>query len=360
MERNFINFIVFVLVFILAYLGMHFYVFFRLSSLLAFKKNIWFYIAMAVLTLSFPLASILERTIDGQIVKIIYTISSVWMGAVTLLLFSLLLFELVNLFFRIDYKITGIIIIAAVALLTVYSVINALFITVKYVEIPMNVGKEITIVQLSDIHLGTIHNSEYLKKIVHRTNSLNPDIVMITGDLVDSSTLLNEELVSPLNQIGAKTFFSTGNHEQYEGVDRVVSLLNKTSVTVLRDKMVVYDGIQIIGIDNPSDLSNKSAFLENLQINKSMPSVLMYHYPNDLKSANKAGINLQLSGHTHNGQIFPFNFIVMIFYPKMKGLYEYNGTYLYVSPGTSTWGPPMRLGSRNEITVIKLNNSSKK
>jgi predicted MPP superfamily phosphohydrolase len=121
--------------------------------------------------------------------------------------------------------------------------------------------------------------------------------------------------------------------------------------------MVEIHGIQIIGVDYSYEKNHLEKVLLQMEIDKSKPSILMYHVPTEIEAANNAGINLQISGHTHKGQLFPFNFLGRIVFPYFNGLYEYNGTSLYVSQGTGTWGPPMRFGSRNEITLIELKKS---
>ncbi|MCX6707718.1 MAG: metallophosphoesterase, partial [Candidatus Woesearchaeota archaeon] len=215
--------------------------------------------------------------------------------------------------------------------------------------------KELRIVQLSDVHLGTIHNKEYLSRIVDKTNKLNPDIVLITGDLFDGGSMLKDDFILPLNGLKAKSFFSMGNHEQYEGIEDVTRILNETNVTILRNEVQKYKGVQIIGIDNPpNEFGGKNDVIQSIKFNKSQPSILMYHPPKSLEEAQQAGVNLQLSGHTHDGQIFPFTLLSMIVYPRVHGLYDYIGTYMYVSPGTGTWGPPLRVGSNSEITLINL------
>ncbi len=349
------GFVVFFAVFILGYFAMNWYVFTRIGGLLEVQATFWFYFVLIAMTLLFPLLSILERFVDGPIIRVIYTGSAVWLGTLFLLLCSLGIYEIVRLFAKIDTKTTGIIILAVVSLLAVFSIVNALFINVKTVDVKIpNLKRNVKIVQLSDIHVGTIHNSEYLSKVVEKTNALRPDIVMITGDLADGSGILTQKGIAPLNKLKAKTFFTMGNHEIYEGIDNVTKLLSKTNLKILRNELVDYNGIQIIGIDNPNQMTGESFSISSIKINKTKPSVLMYHPPSKLNEANRAGVNLQLSGHTHDGQIWPFNYIVQIFFPKIKGLYNYKGTYLYVSPGTGTWGPPFRLGSRSEITLLKL------
>jgi len=351
-----IGFVLFFITFLSIYLGMHLYAFFRLSMLLSIPRNVWFFVVIAVLTISLPLITVVERTIDGKIASILYAITATWMGALFLLVCTLALYELFNIFFKVNQKLAGLVIILFVLVLVGYGIINALFIKVNTVEIPIdNLEKELSIVQLSDIHVGTIHNSGYIRDIVETTNSLNPDIVLITGDFVDGSGKITEKIVAPLNDIKAETFFSMGNHEIYEGIDYVTKLLNDTKVKIIRNKVVTYKGIQIIGIDHPSnEFGRENPVIKKLKFDKDVPSILMYHPPSGVEDAAFAGVSLQLSGHTHNGQVFPFGLITKLVYPMISGLYEHNGMHIHVSPGTGTWGPPMRIGSRSEITLLKL------
>jgi len=173
-------------------------------------------------------------------------------------------------------------------------------------------------------------------------------------DMVDGSAQLHKHTFCALNKIKAPFLFVTGNHETYEGLEEVFRVLNPTNIKMLSNEMFEFNGIQIIGVNYSFDQDHLKNMLHSLKIEKSKPSILMYHLPQGLDVANEAGVDLQLSGHTHNGQIFPFSLLVKLLFPYNNGLYEYNGTCLYVSQGTGTWGPPMRLGSKNEITLIKL------
>ncbi|MFC1741134.1 metallophosphoesterase [Nanoarchaeota archaeon] len=349
-------FIIFFGIFFTIYFGMHFYTFMRLSAFLKMHRNLWFYLAMVALTLSFPLMSFMERFIGGQIARVFYALAATWLGAVFLLLVSLAVYEIVRLITKTNDKTAGLVIMLVVLVIVFYGIINAFFIRVNTIEIPIdNLEKETTLVQISDVHLGTIHNSGYMTRIVDKINDINPDMVLITGDFVDGSGKIVEHSVAPLNKLRPKTFFSTGNHEMYEGIDEVIGLLEMTKVEVLRNEVVEYKGIQVIGIDNPArEMRRTNDEISKIKFDKKRPSVLMFHPPQGLEDASRAGVDLQLSGHTHNGQIFPFNLITRIFYPKISGIYMHNDMYLHVSPGTGTWGPPMRFGSRSEITVLNL------
>ncbi len=350
-----IQFVVFLCIFFAVYFGMHLYVFLRLTGMMQIKRTFLLYALIAALALSFPVMSLLERFFAGWINRILYTISATWLGVLWLFLWALLAYEIIRPFADIDQRISGFVIIGIVLILSAVSIANAAFVRVNHVDIPIKDLKgQLSIVQLSDLHMGTIHNSGYLKNIVKMTNELKPDMVMITGDLVDGSSALNAKSFSALKNLKPKTFFSTGNHEEYVDKEKAIGFLKKANITVLMNQMQNYKGTSIIGIDDPGNGMRRDKSIDDFKINSSGPVILMYHRPDSFDDAAKKGVDLQLSGHTHDGQIFPFNLITKIFYPRIKGLYELNNSYLYVSPGTGTWGPPMRLGSRSEITYIRL------
>jgi len=351
-----LSFTIFFSIFFSIYLAMHFYVFWRMSSLLSFGRGWQFYTVMLVLALSFPVTSIIERFVDGQVCRLIYTLAATWLGALFLMFCLLIVYEIVALFVKINPAIAGIAVISLTLILVVYGILNATSLRVNEIDIPVpGLGNETTIVQLSDIHIGTIHNSDYLARVVEKTNSLNPDIVLITGDFVDGTGRIDNHSVAPLKDLKARVFFTTGNHETYEGIGFVTGLLDRVGVKILRNETVDYKGLQIIGIDNPGDsVKDENPALRSIKVDKERPSILMFHPPLGFDDAVNAGVTLQLSGHIHRGQIMPFNLLTHLFYRHVYGLYEKEGTYLYVSPGTGTWGPPMRIGSRNEITLIRL------
>ena len=257
--------------------------------------------------------------------------------------------------FKIPGEIAGIIIVGLTGILSAYSLINSLYLNINEIEIPLNhLKNDMKVVQLSDIHIGSIRNSSYMEKIVEKTNKIEPEIIFITGDMVDGSARLHTNTFDAINKLKAPVFFITGNHETYEGLDEVFRVLRNTHMRVLRDEMVECKDIQIIGVEYSFEVNHMGNVLSRLKINSEKPSILLYHLPRELKAVAKAGIGLQLSGHTHAGQMFPFNYLVRLMFKYMHGIYKYDGTYLHVSPGTGTWGPPMRLGSRCEITVITL------
>lgn len=353
--RTIVQFMAFISVFFLGFLALNYSVFYGIAALFSIPKTTGFYVLLVLVAISYPVGAAIERMVSNLFSRTLYTISSAWMGISLFLIYFMVLYAIIAMFFKISPMTAGIIIIVLTGILSAYSIINSLFLDIKEIEIPIKgLNGDIRAVQLSDIHIGSIRNSGYMERIVDETNKLNPDMVFITGDMVDGSARLHCETFDALNRIKAPVFFVTGNHEIYEGLDEVSRVLEGTKIRVLKNEMVELQGLQIIGVEYSMENGYLQHTLSHIPFEKDKPSVLMYHLPRELKAANEAGIGLQLSGHTHNGQMYPFNLLVKLMFPYINGLYEYRGTRLYVSPGTGTWGPPMRLGSRCEITLIEL------
>ncbi len=220
-----------------------------------------------------------------------------------------------------------------------------------------------TLVQISDIHLGRVLRASFLKRVIGQVNSQNPAAVLITGDLFDGADGRLEELAAPLNQIVAPQgiFFVTGNHETYLGVERSYAALRSTPVRILDNEVAVVDGLQIVGITYP-ERRDPSTFAEKMSrlagYDPGAPSVLLYHSPTQIAAAKAAGINLQLSGHVHQGQLFPVQFATRLMFGKYHHGLTVEGDYtLYTSSGSGLWGPTMRTGNHPEIVVIRLEDS---
>ena len=350
------QYIAFYSVFFAVLWGMHLYVGLRLGRLFG-CQNTWILVGACTLAaLTFPIFSLLEKFNPTTFSMLLYGAASIWLGIVFLLLSILLVYEAARFFIPLKPQAAAFMITGIAAALSMYGIINALFVTVKTVNIPMQGLKNpLRIVQLSDIHVGTIHNSGFLTRIVDKTNALAPDLVLITGDLFDGIGPVNRQTIEPLTKLMAKTYFVIGNHERYDDMEKIQSILPDTGVEMLRNRIAEFRDVQIVGVDAPlRDGEKNNPVVGTLPIDRARPSILMYHVPVGIDEAVKAGIKLQLSGHTHNGQLFPFTLFAKLLYPQVKGLYTINGMHLYVSPGTGTWGPPMRIGSSNEITLINL------
>ena len=223
----------------------------------------------------------------------------------------------------------------------------------------------LTIAQISDLHVGPTIKEGYVEGVVNQVNELNPDIIAITGDLVDGSVKYLAKHVEPLKDLHANVgkYFVTGNHEYYSGVDRWLDKTDQLGLKNLIDSHDVItrgsDSITIGGVtdyrsstikpDHKSD-ANKAFY----GAPKDIPKILLAHQPWSIFNAHEAGTDLQLSGHTHGGQFWPFTYAVRMANPYTAGLHDHNGTWIYVNRGTGYWGPPMRLGVNSEITLVTL------
>jgi len=343
-----------VIKFLTIYLLLNIYLVRRTYSLLAVRPGKWFYIMLTLASTSFIAAKLLIVRFDNIAVSVFYFLASLWMGIGLLLLTCLAVHEIINIFFRIPRPRAGFIVMGIAAALSVHAFINAQLIHV--VPVKISAGINIKIAHLSDIHLGSTSKG-FLKRVIEKTNSANPDLVLITGDLVDSWDALDGGNLKLLDKIKAPVYFSIGNHEQYLGPDDVVQFLKQKTkvVPLLRGDVAEFGVVRIVGIDHSHDKVLVEKQLAGLKRHSEKFTILMNHSPKGFFIAADAGVNLMLSGHTHSGQIFPFNFFVKRHHEFIKGLYKYKDCYLYVTPGTGTWGPPMRLGSKNQITLLKLN-----
>jgi predicted MPP superfamily phosphohydrolase len=227
----------------------------------------------------------------------------------------------------------------------------------------------ITIVQLSDMHVGPIIGRTFVERIVAQANAIEPDLIAITGDLVDGSVEQLRERVAPLAQLRARfgVFFVTGNHEYYSGAQAWCAEIERLGIRVLRNERVVIgrdgESFDLAGID---DLyAQRSGAGEGSHLTRALAGydssrelVLLAHQPSAVKEASALGVGLQLSGHTHGGQIWPWNFLVRLQQPVVSGLARVGKTQVYVSNGTGYWGAPMRLAAPAEITRLRLRSSA--
>jgi predicted MPP superfamily phosphohydrolase len=218
------------------------------------------------------------------------------------------------------------------------------------------------IVQMSDVHVGPTIGRDFVEQIVREANALAPDLVAITGDLVDGSVEQLGHLVEPLRDLRAKdgVFFVTGNHEYYSGADEWIAHLATLGVRVLRNERVpIGDAFDLAGVD---DLSARRMLPGHGQDvagamagrDPSRAVVLLAHQPKAVRDARLADVDLQLSGHVHAGQLVPFNWLVLLDQPFVAGLHKVDAMWVYVNSGTGYWGPPMRVGSRSELTCLEL------
>ena len=354
-------------------------------------RNALFLVA-SFLSISFMVSAILVRMHINLFTRAFYTLSAFWSG----LAIYLLVAATIAWFIALAYWTIGrtpamrpisSLLFAAAFLYSAYGVWNAFHPRIINVDIEIPNLPESwhhkTIIQISDAHLGMIHTPRYFHGIVKTINSLDPDVIFITGDLFDSIGAGDlPSFIRPLNELEASNgiFYVNGNYENYIGMDSVMSVLDKTKIRVLRDEVTQIDGMQIVGVDYPEfgiKKDIKKIILSQKDFKKGMPSILLYHTPTnieqnsntakefqtrtywdpdlDFTAARELGINLQLSGHTHRGQMIPFVYLAESLYRGYEYGFHREGDFsIYISSGLGTFGPPIRIGTESEIVLIRL------
>jgi uncharacterized protein len=221
------------------------------------------------------------------------------------------------------------------------------------------------IVQISDIHAGLTVGRSFIETVAGQVIALKPDMIAFTGDVADGSVAHLQNIVTPLGDMTAPygKFFVTGNHEYYSGVEQWLGeatrlgftpLLNEHRVIEKQGKRMLLAGVTDVSGGHYSAEHRSSPGQAVIGAPACDVKVLLAHQPRSLYEAVKFGFDLQLSGHTHGGQFFPWNLAASLGQPFISGLHKFENTMIYVSKGTGYWGPPVRLGSRSEITVLRL------
>jgi uncharacterized protein len=376
LRQYFWLFMTFLTIFISVYGGSHLYVYFRLIYPLRLTgfTSLLIKILFISLCLSFPLLHFVTRGLNGPVVEITNYISSLWMGIIVYLFLVTLGFDLLKLALKFagnntlqDPRVFAFLVSAIALIITVYGLVEAANIGITRISVKIpNLPKKLegtTIAQISDVHMGLIIQGKRLDNIVTLTNSLNPDLIVITGDLVDEQALHMEQLVKPLQRLNSKygVFACTGNHEFFAGIQQAEAFIERGGVRLLRNRWIeVADGLQLVGRDDQAGTRVVGERIPPLAeimkgIDPRKPVILLHHSPNTtMDELQRLGINLQLSGHTHQGQLWPFRYIVKKIYAMPYGLFTSGNTTVYVNRGTGTWGPPMRVGAAPEITFITL------
>jgi uncharacterized protein len=350
----------------------------------------WFFVVAAV---GMPAAAIIARgrshTVAGQIAV---WAAFVWLGVMFLLFTAVLVTDAGRLLVAIARRITanGVVdaerrtFIARVAAMSIAAVVSGLsVIAVRSAVGPVEVRRVrvrlarlprahhgLTIAQITDLHVGPTIGRDVVEDIVDRTNALAPDIVAITGDLVDGSVSVLRDAVAPLAKLRARhgVFFVTGNHEYFSGADAWLSELQRLGVRVLSNERVSIgendSSFDLGGIDDRTahrygGLTPAAAVSRALGgRDPKRELVLLAHQPLSLFDAAPFGVGLQISGHTHGGQIWPFGYLVRLQQKFFPGLHRHGDAQIYVSRGTGYWGPPMRLAQPAEITQLTLESAA--
>lgn len=335
----------------------HIYIWWRLALPLA---SPWWQLATALLPLmgaTFPLAMRHARGLPREVARPWLLVGYVWFGFATYLLIGAIGSHVAVGFgapARDAAEVSAMISVVVVVL----GLLNvARGPVVKRIRVPLprlRVDKY-TIVQLTDVHIGTVIGREFAETLVERVNALRADLIVITGDLVDGRLSELRPHIEPLRDLRARdgVYAVTGNHEYYWNVGPWLEHLGSLGLRILRNEHVtIGNTLELAGTDDSSageDLPRAIAGRD-----QALPLVLLAHHPRTIERAQDAGVDLQLSGHTHGGQLLPWGWLARIWDPKVAGLARFGATWLYVSEGTGFWGPPLRVGTRCEISAIEL------
>ncbi|MCX5797064.1 MAG: metallophosphoesterase [Elusimicrobia bacterium] len=357
---------------ILVYLGMQYYVaFWLLRNFPALPLSPQAArVTVLLLALSFPFSMVCLRHFRGSWTAAFAYLSFIWLGLVLIWLASAAAGDLVLLAARLRGGAEALrpwvrlAVLAAAAAGGLWSLYNAARMpALREVEIALpNLPRELdgfTVVQLSDLHLGVTVPLGKFSRIVAQVSALKPDLVVLTGDILDAG--LNDEEGFAAIGSGLRARLGVlavlGNHEFYHGAAASAKAFQSMGARLLRDEVLVLPGgLQVAAVDDvrTAGLSAADVAAVLSKLDASKPSLFLSHQPMYFETAARAGVGLMLSGHTHKGQIFPFNLIVRLVYPHFNGLYRDGGSLLYVTSGTGQWGPPMRLFTRAEAVRFTL------
>lgn len=320
-----------------------------------------------ILSLSLLASMLLAHASNALLIRWLYITVSTWHGfLVNLFLASIIcwLFYFFVKYFGInlDFKtILSVLFVATIAIST-YGIWNAQNPRLKNIVVNIknlpSQWQNKKIVFVSDIHLGAVNRTPFIKKIVKQINLVEPELILIGGDYFDGSLSEYNSLTDPLKSIDSKygVLFINGNHESYIGERGADQVLQEAGVKILKDEIANINGLNIIGADFTSDLGNKQGVAELMKrVKPEEANIFLHHEPRYTELAKAAGIDLQLAGHTHRGQQFPFQFFTWLIYKRYhNGLHVENNYTSYTSNGAGTWGPPIRIGNTPEIVAITL------
>jgi predicted MPP superfamily phosphohydrolase len=326
--------------------------------------------AMLVLAFSFVVASLLSFRFSNLAVRLVYWLAAAWLGFLNFFFWASLLAWMVWFALWLAHVpahhaavrplIVGILYSIA-ALMGVYGLFNARIIRIRRIAVELpNLpaswrGRRA--VMLSDLHLGPINGVQFCRRVVAKAQSFQPDVVFLPGDVFDGTKGDLDRLVAPLKQLTPPLgiYFSTGNHEEFSDPTHYIEAISRAGIRVLGNELVSVDGVQVAGVfyhNSSSPLRMKTA-LDGMHLDRARPSILLNHAPARLPTVEQAGFSLQLSGHTHGGQILPFTWITNSVYGHFtKGLHRFGALQVYTSTGAGTWGPPLRVGTGAEVIFI--------
>lgn len=355
----------------IAYLGGNLYIFIKALHALSgcgLGIRIIFSILYWVAALAL-FASLLFRdaALPSVISNTLYIIGSTWLVFTLYMILALIIGGIVRLIMP-QIRHTFYWALAAVGVLLVCGYINYLNPQIIKLDISLDKpieGEPMKIVAISDVHLGEGTGKHQMRRYAKMINSENPDLILIAGDLIDNSTqlLYRDQMMQELAQLKAPMgiYMAPGNHEYISGIRQSKQFLEQTPITLLQDSIITLsNGVQIVGRDDRSNRRRKQ--LEELmqEADNTRPIIVVDHQPYNLSQSDLLGVDLQLSGHTHRGQIWPISLLTDIMYEQSYGYRKWDHAHIFVSCGLSLWGPPFRIGTSSDMAAITLSGANKK
>jgi predicted MPP superfamily phosphohydrolase len=352
------------------------------QALAGTRTGRWVYLAIALfLVLSFPVSRLTARLLPQLPTTFLSYLGAFFMAAVIYAFFFVLLIDIVrllNALFRFFPRaitenpqragfLALMAVLGAIVLILAGGFIAAVYPRLRTLDLTLDkragTMDRLNLVMISDVHLSSIYRSSHLKRIVDRINQLKPDIVLLPGDIVDMDVSQAEEdkMTITLRDMRAPlgVFAVTGNHEYYGGLARNIEYLRQAGVRVLQDECLKIDEAFVLA--GRKDLSAsrfgdpRKSLDEILQgVDRTLPVILMDHEPFHLEDAERSGVDLQVSGHTHAGQLFPISLINKAMYEQNWGVWRRGKTQYYISCGVGTWGMPIRTAGISEIVQIRV------
>jgi uncharacterized protein len=325
-------------------------------------------IATALLSISFVTASLLAYRYKQTVVRVVYTFSAAWLGIFLYCVFAAsacwLLYGIVRLI-GLSWQRWPIaaLMFSLAFVVGIYGIVNAARPRLKRIRVRLpnlpESWRARTAVLVTDTHLGPVRNHGFMRRVAEKIAAQNPDAVFISGDFYDGTAADYERLAQPWASLSIPfgIHFVAGNHEEFSDSRKYFEALQKSGVNVMGHEKLTLDGLQLVGVHyhNASNPDRLRSNLQRASIDRERASILLTHAPDHPQVAAEEGISLQLSGHTHGGQFFPFTRIVDRIYKQFSyGLSRCGDLLVYTSCGAGTWGPPLRVGTVPEIVVIQF------
>ena len=324
--------------------------------------------AVLVLAFSFVAAALLGFYSASRPVTLFYRIASVWLGMFNFFFVAACLCWLaraaVALFgFHANRPLMACVLYGLAVAASIYGLVNARLMRVRRISIQLvglpAIWRGRSALIASDLHLGHVNGPGFSRRIAALAARLEPDMILIPGDLFDGGKADAMTLAEPLRALAPPlgTYFSTGNHDEFGDTAHYAEVLKSIGIYVLKNEKVTVDGLDIVGVsygDAGYPIRLRTT-LEGLGLVRGRASILLNHVPNRLPIVEQAGIGLQISGHTHRGQMFPFTWLTRRAFGKFTyGLQRFGALQVYTSSGAGTWGPPMRVGTSSEVVLLRF------